>query len=71
MTSKKVKDKLTEHIHIRLSPYEKNFIQGLADLYAKGNLSLFLVNAAFNSDRKFLEENDLRESRRRTKKVKD
>lgn len=62
------KQKLTERIEIRVSPYEKNFIKGLAKLYAKGNMSLFLVYAAFNSERKFLSEDDLSESKRSTRK---
>ena len=62
------KEKLTERIEIRVSPYEKNFIKGLAKLYAKGNVSLFLVYAAFNSERKFLEEDDLNKSKRSTRK---
>lgn len=62
------KKKLTERIEIRVSPYEKNFIKGLAEMYAKGNLSLFLVYAAFNSERKFLNDDDLVESKRKTRK---
>jgi len=62
------KEKLTERIEIRLSPYEKNFIKGLAGLYAHGNMSLFLVYAAFNSERKFLNEDDLNESKRSLRK---
>jgi len=62
------KQKLSERVEIRLSPYEKNFIKGLANLYAGGNISLFLVYAAFNSDRKMLGENDLRESNRSLRK---
>lgn len=65
---KKEKDKLTEQLNIRLSSYEKNFIKGLAKMYANGNVSLFLVYAAFNSDRKFLNEDDLLESKRRIRK---
>ena len=59
---KKQKHKLSERINIRLSPYEKNFIQGLANIYSGGNLSLFLVYAALNCDRKFLSSDELRES---------
>jgi len=65
---KKEKDKSSERINIRVSLYEKNFIQGLADLYSGGNISLFMIYAVFNCDRKFLEENDLRESNRRKKR---
>lgn len=64
----KEKEKLTEVLQIRLSPYEKNFIRGLANLYAGGNISLFLVYAAFNCVRKELEEDDLVESNRRIRK---
>ena len=62
------KQKLTERINIRLSPYEKNFIQGLSRLYADGNISLFLVYAAFNCERKVLDETDLVESKRKKRK---
>lgn len=62
------KPKMTEVIQVRLSYYEKNFIQGLADLYAQGNVSLFMVYSAFNSDRKMLSEDDLRESNRSIRK---
>lgn len=62
------KKKLTERLEIRVSPYEKNFIKGLADLYAQGNVSLFLVYAAFNSERKFLNKDDLNESQRKIRK---
>ena len=62
------KNKLTEIITIRVSPYEKNFVKGLAKLYAQGNMSLFLIYAAFNSERKFLKEDDLKESKRSTRK---
>lgn len=63
-----MKEKLTERIEIRLTPYEKNFIQGLADMYASGNISLLLVYSVFNADRKLLGEDDLRESRRSLRK---
>jgi uncharacterized protein (DUF1778 family) len=62
------KQKLSERIEIRVSQYEKNLITGLAKMYAKGNISLFLVYSAFNADRKMLDENDLRESNRSVRK---
>jgi len=65
---KKEKHKLSERLEIRLSPYEKNFIKGLANLYSNGNVSLFLVYAAFNSERKILKEDDLLESKRRIRR---
>jgi hypothetical protein len=34
---------LTERIDIRVSPFEKNRLQWLADKYANGNLSLFIM----------------------------
>lgn len=64
----KEKKKLSERIEIRVSPYEKNFIQGLANLYADGNLSLYLVYSAFNSERKILNEDDLPESIRKIRR---
>lgn len=64
MTNKK----LSEKIEIRVSSYEKNFIKGLADMYAGGNVSLFMVYSAFNADRKILGEDDLRESKRSLRK---
>jgi uncharacterized protein (DUF1778 family) len=74
MTNSKLKkpdkDKLTERIELRVSPYEKARLQGFADLYARGNLSLFLVYTALNVNRKFLEENDLLSSNRRIDKRK-
>lgn len=60
----KEKDKLTKQINIRVSPYEMNFIKGLAGLYAEGNVSVFLVYAAFNAERKMITEDDLVESKR-------
>lgn len=68
LVMKKEYDKLTETIIIKVSPYEKNFIKGLADLYAQGNMSMYLVYAAFNSERKFIEPDDLRECNRRIRK---
>lgn len=61
---KKEKGKLTERFELRLSEYEKNFIKGLSNLYAGGNMSLFIIYACFNCDRKFLKEDELKESKR-------
>lgn len=49
--------KRVEYIQIRVSPWEKNRIRGLAKLYAGGDLSLWIRHAAFNAERKFLVEN--------------
>lgn len=62
------KEKLTRQIHIRVSEYEKNFIQGLADLYANGNVSLFAVYSMLHVERKMLGENDLNDSNRSLKR---
>lgn len=64
----KEKHKLSERIEIKVSPYEKNFIQGLANLYSNGNVSLYLIYAAFNSERKILKEDDMPESSRRIRR---
>lgn len=66
--STKNKEKLTKRLNVRLSPYESNFIKGLADLYAGGNISLFIVYAAFNCERRMLREDDLIESKRKIRK---
>lgn len=65
---KNQKEKLSEVITIRVSPFEKNFIKGLADMYSQGNLSLWMTYAALNAERKFLKEDDLIESNRRIRK---
>jgi len=65
---KREKKKLTEKIELRVSPYEKNFIKGLAKIYAQGNISLFMAYAAFNCERKMLSEDDLVESKRKIRK---
>ena len=59
------KAKLTKQINIRLSEYEYNFIKGLSNIYASGNMSVFFVYAALNCERKFLTQDELRESDRR------
>lgn len=64
---KRVKNKLNDRMEIRLSTFEKNQIKGRAKLYAKGNVSLFVVHQALESDPKFLTEDSLFDSRRHTK----
>jgi len=46
--------KLSEHIQIRLTKYEKNRIRGLAKVYAGGDMSLWLRWAGLNAERKYL-----------------
>lgn len=43
-------------IEIRLSQYEKNKLQYLADRYAAGNLSAWILYASFNVPRKVLKK---------------
>jgi len=60
---------LTEKIETRVSEFEKNRIQFLADKYANGNVSLFMVYHAINAPRKEIDEKDLADySKRRRKK---
>ena len=71
MIENKDKEKLTVRIDVRASEYEKNFIKGLAKLYAHGNVSLFMIYAALNCNRKNIDENELLNSRRRIKNEKN
>lgn len=61
----KVKSKLMTVVKARVSEFEKNRLQHLADLYAGGNLSLWLVYGGLNVTRKHLKEESLWESSRR------
>ena len=47
-------DKKLSVIHFRLTEYEKNRIRGLADLYADGDMSIWLRWAALNAERMVL-----------------
>lgn len=62
------KQKLNKRINIRVSDYEYNFIKGLSRLYAGGNVSLFMIWAAFNCNRKRLKEDELIKSKRMIRK---
>lgn len=62
------KKELTEYIHIRVSEFEKNRIKFLADKYANGNISLFLIYHGINAIRKNIDENDLINYSKRRKK---
>lgn len=66
----RAKSKLNDTIEIRVSTLEKNRLKGLAKLYAGGNLSLWLVYAGLNVERKNLKETDLWDSARRLKRKK-
>jgi hypothetical protein len=51
---KKPSGKLVTHIQVRLTLKEKNRIKGLSELYAGGNMSLWIVHSALNGPREFL-----------------
>jgi len=65
MTRKK---ELTTKIDIRVSQFEKNRIKWLADKYANGNVSLYLIYHAMNAPRKEVDPKDLKEFSNRRKK---
>lgn len=67
MTNSRKKE-LTEHIHIRVSEFEKNRLQWLADKYANGNLSLYMIYHAMNAPRKEIDPENLKEYSSRHKK---
>jgi hypothetical protein len=67
-TRLKKKKKLNEVLQVRLSTQEKNRIRGLADLYANGNISLWIVHAGLNAPREFLMPKDESFRRRRLKR---
>lgn len=62
------KEKLTERIEIRVTPKEKNVIKMLADMYANGNVSAYIVDRTINSNRAVIDENNFELSIRRIKK---
>jgi hypothetical protein len=47
-------DKKTEIIHLRVTLYEKNRMKHLAEMYAGGDLSLWMRWAGLNAERKML-----------------
>ena len=63
-------ENLNEYLHIRVSTFEKNRLKWLADHYAGGNLSLWIIYASLNIDRGEIEPHNLLESKRnRSKKA--
>jgi len=48
----KTDQKRNEIIRLRVSEFEKNIIQGLADIYAEGDISAWLRWAGINAERK-------------------
>ena len=65
--TKKIKE-LTEFIQIRVSEFEKNRLQWLADKYANGNLSLYVIYHGMNAPRKEINPEHLKEHSTRHKK---
>jgi len=57
-------ENLTEYIHIRVSNFEKNRIKWLAEKYADGNVSLWMIYASLNMQREFIKPEILKESKR-------
>ena len=57
-------DNLNETINIRVSAFEKNRLRWLADKYADGNLSLYMVFSSLNIDRSNIRPEHLKDSRR-------
>jgi hypothetical protein len=57
-------ENLTDYIHIRVSKFEKNRLKWLADKYANGNLSLWIIYASLNIDRSMIDNKALNESKR-------
>lgn len=62
------KKELTEKIDIRVSEFEKHRIKWLADKYANGNVSLYLMYHGMNAPRKNIEPEYLKEYSNRRKK---
>ena len=58
-------ENLNEYIHIRVSIYEKNRLKWLANKYADGNVSLWMIYASLNMRREFIKPEDLKESKRK------
>ena len=57
-------ENLTDYIHIRVSKFENNRLKWLADKYANGNLSLWIIYASLNIDRSMIDNKALNESKR-------
>lgn len=62
------KPKLVERIQIKLSTWEKNRIRHYANIYANGNISLYLIGCGLKGNPLFLDDESLGQSKRRSKK---
>jgi len=60
---------LTEKIEIRVSEFEKNRIKWLAQKYANGNVSLYLIYHGMNAPRKEISPESLKEYSKRRKHI--
>jgi len=60
--------KLTERIEIRCSKQEKSRLKWLADIYAGGNLSAWLMYAGLKMVRQRINKRKFRESNRRVER---
>lgn len=58
---------LTEKIEIRVSEFEKNRLKWLANKYANGNVSLYLIYHGMNAVRKNINPSHLSEYSQRRK----
>ena len=65
------KEKLTERIILRVSEREKNTIKTLANLYAQGNMSAYIIDRALYSSRRVVKEENFELSKRLVKKGSD
>jgi len=62
------KKELTEKIEIRVSEFEKNRLKWLAQKYAGGNVSLYMIYHAMNAERKEISPENISEYSKRRKK---
>lgn len=46
--------KKTENLYVRLNPTEKNYIKGLAKIYAGGNVSVLIREWILDGIRKYI-----------------
>lgn len=60
---KRVKPVRSHVLQIRVTEFEKNRIQGLAQIYAGGNTSLWIIHSALNGPRERV-TNDKRNGKR-------
>lgn len=64
------KRNLDKFVKIRVSEYEKNRIKYLADNFAGGNMSLWIIYCALNMPRKKIKTKEIDETTRKKKGLK-